>query len=443
MNSPNILLLIAHDLGRHLGCYGVSTVRSPNLNALAADGVKFANAFCVAPQCSPSRAALFTGRYPHQNGVMGLCHSLFAWDLHRDEKHLAAILKGAGYHTALAGVQHETTRPREVGWQQILPMPHGDARPQCDRAADATAAYLREQRGKQEPFYLQVGFFEPHRAPGTPGEFGTMPPDRDKGVFVPPFLVDDEAAQEELAHYQGAIRAMDSAVGKILSALAEDREQNENTVVVFTTDHGIPFPRAKCSVYDPGLQISLLLRWHANGIHAGQTISPTIPNIDILPTLLELAGVPLPTGGPPIMGRSFAPLLTGRPYTPRAELFCGMTYHDYYDPLRAIRTDRWKLIVSFCYNLCLMDPSQEWRPRTITRTPRDPSRVRHDLVELYDLQNDPNETQNLADLPAHAATRTDLLRRLRAFMHETNDPLLKGVPPSPIHQMALDALHNA
>jgi arylsulfatase A-like enzyme len=178
-------------------------------------------------------------------------------------------------------------------------------------------------------------------------------------------------------------------------------------------------------------------------MHAGQTISPMVPNIDVLPTLLELAGIAPPKGGPPIMGRSCAPLLTGRPYTPRTELFCGMTYHDYYDPLRGIRTDRWKLIVSFCYNLCLMDPSQEWRPRTITRTPADPSRVRHDLVELYDLRDDPNETRNLAAEPAQAAVKSDLLRRLRAFMEETNDPLLKGVPPSPIHKMALAALHNA
>jgi arylsulfatase A-like enzyme len=270
-----------------------------------------------------------------------------------------------------------------------------------------------------------------------------MPPDREKGVFMPPFLVDDAAAQDELAQYQGAIRSMDSAVGRILTALAEDRAQNENTIVVFTTDHGIPFPRAKCSVYDPGLEISLLIRWHANGIHAGQTLPSMIPNIDILPSLLDLAGVPLPSGGPPIMGRSFAPLVTGRPYTPRSDLFCGMTYHDYYDPLRAIRTDRWKLIVSFCYNLSFMDPSQEWRPRCITRVPADPSQTRHELVELYDLQADPHETRNLVGDAAHVETKTDLLRRLGAFMHETNDPLLKGVPPSPIHHMALDVIQRA
>src|SRR5579872_1625741 len=162
MAFPNVLIIIAHDLGRHLGCYGVPTVQSPNIDALAADGVKFTNAYCVAPQCSPSRAALFTGRYPHQNGVMGLCHALFAWDLYPEERHLAAILNGAGYLTALAGVQHETTRPKEMGWQEILPVRVVDGRPQCARAADAAAAYLRGRAAKEEPFYLQVGFFEPH-----------------------------------------------------------------------------------------------------------------------------------------------------------------------------------------------------------------------------------------------------------------------------------------
>lgn len=443
MKRPNILLMIAHDLGQHLGCYGVGAVNTPHLDRLAGQGVRFARSFCVAPQCSPSRAALFTGRTPHQNGVMGLTHSHFAWDLHASERHLAGLLKNAGWHTALAGLQHETRRPQDMGWTEITasgPPAPGTSRTGADNVAAQVVDFLDRRKGEHAPFYLQVGFVEPHRAPGTPGDFGNMPPDEERGIYVPPYLVDDEAARDEFRHYQGAIRKLDGAVGEILAALDSDAARQGNTLVIFTTDHGIPFPRAKCSLYDPGLETCLLLRWPAGSVQGGKVFNLLVPHTDILPTLLDVARIAAPND---LVGRSFAPLLRGEPYEPRTEIFGELTFHDYCDPVRCVRTEHWKLIAAFSNAPSFMDPSQQWRPRTTTRVPEHPHMAYHPPIELYDLESDPHETNNLADAPEHAAVRADLLSRLRAWMEETNDPLLKGIPLSPIHRATLAALEGA
>src|SRR5437762_3514749 len=130
----NILQIVCHDLGRFLGCYGVSTVRTPNLDQLAAEGTLFAGAFCTSPGCSPSRAALATGRYPHANGCMGLAHAHFGWELGQDEQHVAGLLRAAGYQTALFGLQHVTFHVERLGFEGVYP----------DRTADQVAANLAQ-----------------------------------------------------------------------------------------------------------------------------------------------------------------------------------------------------------------------------------------------------------------------------------------------------------
>jgi N-sulfoglucosamine sulfohydrolase len=429
MGRPNVVFMICHDLGQHLGCYGVATLHTPHIDRLAAEGVRFTHHFCTAPSCSPSRASIFTGRYPHNNGVMGLCHRDFAWDLHPSERHLAGLLQAAGYRTALIGLQHETRRPQDMGWQDQLP---GGP---CDQVAERAVHWLAQVGRTSQPFYAQIGFFEPHR----PFDYGGAEPDASKGVTIPPWLVDEPSAREEFAAFQGAIRKLDTAVGRILHAL-DELELTENTITVFTTDHGMPFPRAKCSLYDPGLTTAFLIRWPARGWVGGRVCDQLVSNLDNLPTLLEALGLALPPG---VQGRSLVPLLDGRPFAPRQEIFAEMTYHDYFDPRRCIRTATHKLIANFTTAPFFMDPTQSWRPLTITKRPEQPEHAYHPHLELYDLVRDPLEFENLADQPAYAALRQELARRLLEWMEETADPLLAGPPPSPHHEATLAALRAA
>lgn len=429
VRRPNLLFINCHDLGRHLGCYGVPTLDTPALDSLAADGVRFAASFTTAPQCSPSRAALFTGRYPHCNGVMGLVHDYFRWDLLPGEKHLARLLAEAGYRTALAGHQHETRRPREQGWQQILDV--GE-----EEVTAAASGLLAQWTSSSDPFYLQVGYIRPHRL-DTPSGFRSGP-DGARGVTVPPYLLDEPSAREDLAAFQADIAALDREVGRLLQAL-DDLGLRANTWVVFTSDHGIPYPRAKCSLYDPGLETALLFRW-PEGFQPGQVIPHLFSNIDFLPTLCESLGLPIPSS---CQGLSHAPLLRGdASFVPRTELFGEMTYHNYYDPRRCVRTATHKLIVNFSASPSFMDPSQQWRPKTVSLRPADPTREFHEPIELYDLAADPLEWHNRARDPALAEVRRDLEARLRRWMMETADPLLSGPVPSPMHEIALSVLQG-
>ena len=435
---PNILLLHCHDLGQHLHCYGVGGVQSPNLDRLAAEGVLFENHFSTAPQCSPSRSSIFTGRYPHNNGVMGLAHAEFAWELHPNERHLGQILAAAGYATAGAGVIHETHGgPARCGLAAY------DAPAPAKEMADNVIARLQSfAKNPDKPFYLQAGCIEPHRL-GRPDKNadqdflgGRMQPDSSQGVTIPPYLRDTPGTREELAELQGAIRHMDAQMGRVLATVKELGLES-NTLVIFTTDHGIAMPRAKCSLYEPGLRTAFILRYpRRTGWHGGVRHKNLVQNLDCLPTILELAGLTVPAG---VQGQSLAGLMEGRAYKGRAykdrdRIFAEMTYHDYYDPRRSVRTATHKLIVNFSSAPAFMDPSQSWRPRADTVVPANHAMAYHPPFELYDLEKDPWEQKDVATDPAYAATLRDLRASLAGQMQKTQDPILQGAVTSPLHR---------
>ncbi|HEV3309994.1 MAG TPA: sulfatase [Chloroflexota bacterium] len=424
MSSPNIILITCHDIGRHLDCYGVNTVRSPNLDRLADSGVRFNRAFSTSCGCSPSRASIATGRFPHSNGVMGLTHPPFNWDLNPSEIHIARCLGGAGYETHLFGFQHVSPDAARLGFDGL----HCDGMTDCANPGLGCnvrvelETFLQAPRSKR-PLYLELNLEESHR----PYDQGGALPDTTKGVFVPGYLPVATESTREMAALQGAIRQADESIGDILEML--DRAGlAEDAIIVFVADHGIAMPRAKCTLYDAGVGIALLISWANGGIPRGGAQAELVSNIDIMPTLLELIGAPIPES---VQGQSLVPLLLGRAHTSRSEIYTEKTWHSYYDPMRSIRTDRYKLIRNFEPNSAVEVPSDVEQSPIFRRFVERYHAGVHPRLELYDLRQDPDELNNLVDRPKSREILGSLNSQLNHWMESTQDPLLNGFVPSP------------
>lgn len=425
----NIVMIDCHDLGRHLGTYGWQTVPSPNLDALAHRGLRFDNHYCTAPQCSPSRAGIYTGRYAHANGMFGLAHPPFNWRLHNDEIHLARYLQRTGYTTIQIGFQHVTahdeTAVRALGFDDVW------MSDDADTVSERAAAFLSDA---PQPFFLNIGFNEPHR--DSEGLFKQAPPDRSRGVETPPYLPQTPEAEAEFADFQGVIGKMDRGVGRIVEALKASGRL-ANTWIIFTTDHGIAMPRAKCTLYDPGIETALIMYAEPLGLVGGRTINELISNVDLVPTILEMLDIPLLDR---IQGQSFAPLLRGEAYQPREQIFAEKTFHTAYEPQRAIRTQRYKLIWNAEVDIMNV-------PGDIMRSPIYPQMIEQITaerppLELYDLRDDPLEQHNLVDDPQYVNIREELRKSLLNWMQTTDDPILNGPITSPYYRHAVSLLHG-
>ncbi len=416
-DRPNILLITTHDTGRHLGCYGVEQVHSPSIDALAAEGVRMSNYFAAVPICCASRASMMTGRWPQSHGLMDLCFPPFDWAMHGDERHLSHLLRDAGYHTRLFGLQHEV---QDLGWLGFDVLPDGPRRP-CNVVAGEVAAFLRGRQAGDRPFYAQIGFFETH----SPFTWGGAEPDGSKGVFVPPYVVESEPVLRMARELQGSVRKMDTAVGAVLAAL-DDSGLAEDTIVIVTTDHGIEFPRAKWTLYDPGIAIACIVRWPGGGVTGGRVCDRLQSNVDFLPTVLDLVDLSIPGR---VQGRSFARALTGLAEPPpREEVFALFAKRC---QGRCIRTDQFKLIRNFDIDRWYSKPVDITNPADYWV---------HPTLELYDLRSDPLEFHNVANDGAYEGVRRDLAARLYRWLREVDDPILRGPLRTPFYERSLREL---
>lgn len=413
---PNILLITTHDLGTHLGCYGWDpALPTPYLDRLATEGVRFENHFCTAPYCSPSRGSIITGKYPHVNGLMGLVN--LGWDIPDTNRFLPALMKRAGYEAVLFGLQHVAEDPARLGYDHISER----GKYGCRVVAPLVVDHLKRRAHQpQRPFFIEVGFSEVHRPYGDLEQI----PVREEDIRPLPFLKDTPGLRMDMAMFYENIRRMDQAVGRILAAL-ECLGLTENTIVVFTTDHGIAFPRAKATLYDPGIRTTLLMRW-PEGMQGGRSIPALVSNVDLFATLVEIAHGSLPDG---CNGQSFLRVLRGESAEARTAVFAEKnTSPD--DIKRCIRTTRYKYIQNHSQG-----------PQLALPTDIETSATRRDMgddhlslrppVELYDLADDPWEQVNLAGREAYSTVEENMNARLQRILEETQDPVILGTIPRP------------
>ncbi len=418
----NIIIVISHDLGQHMGCYGVPDVRTPNFDDFAAQGLRFENNFCTAPLCSSSRASLWTGCYPHTNGVIALTNRGFQNDElpgPSNERHLAQILADTGYDTHLFGIQHVSYHPERCGFKGI----HVRGLPPCGKVAEEVCKFLTDRKDDKNPLFLQAGFFEPHR-PFLHQDVETLDP---ASLTVLPYLPDIPEARQELAELEASCSSADKAFGRIVKVV-DGCGMTDNTIVIYTVDHGIDFPHAKATLYDPGIETALLMR--IPGVDGGKVYKEMISNVDFAPTILDFLDIEIPEN---IQGRSFKGLITREGYEPREAIFAEKTYYVYYDPMRAIRTEKWKLIANFepaywheLYPHLIINSNYVEIYKALASLHEKRYSPYHPPFELYDLEADPWEGNNLAENSEFKDIRDRLIKQLRQWMQDTGDPLLEG-----------------
>lgn len=412
MNRPNILYLHSHDTGRYVQPYG-HAVSTPNIQRLAEQGVLFRQAFCANPTCSASRAALLTGQCAHSSGMTGLAHRGFSLKDYR--QHIVHTLRDAGYTSTLIGVQHVARDPKVIGYDQIVPVERNTA------AYVAPAAVQWLHSAPTQPFFLDVGFTETHRV------YPEHAPDDDPRYTLPPAPIPDTPeTRADMARFKTSARILDRGIGQVLDAL-QSAGLGENTLVICTTDHGLAFPGMKCNLTDHGIGVMFILRG-PGGFTGGRVVDALVSQVDLFPTLCELLEIERP---PWLQGKSLMPLIRNEVEQIHEAIFAEVNYHAAYEPMRAVRTQRWKYIRRYSDRRtpvlpnCDDSPSKDlwlshgWRERAVASE------------ELYDLVFDPNEACNRAGDPLLAHVLAEMRARLDRWMQETDDPLLHGPVPAP------------
>lgn len=409
---PNILVFMADDAGMDFRTYGNTAIKTPHIDALAAGGLTAHKAFLTSSQCSPTRTSILAGQFAHSIGTEDL-HI----PLRESTKLIPYYLKQKGYHTGLLMKTH-IGKHGEEQFDQILKGSDKEAPKLFSKFLDASAG---------KPFFSWVAFTDPHRPYGDNWNGAPVVHDP-QGVIVPPYFVDDSATRKDLALYYDEIHRMDKNIGAMLADLAQ-RGLRENTLVIFLSDNGMPFPRGKATLYDLGIQTPLIFNWPRK-IPEGTQYQGLISAIDLAPTVLEAAGIEKPQE---MYGESIAGIFEDQQLPGRDYVFAERNWHDTDAHMRCVRSEEYKLIINGYPELPfpiiadfrragtwwdLIRHQKQGNLNPLQQLIFDFPRYK---VELYHVKNDPLESRNLITEEAELEEGYKLLEVLRVWRKETQD----------------------
>ncbi len=461
----NIVLFVADDLGRDLGCYGNTVIQTPNIDRFAKEGTVFTHAFATTASCSASRSVILTGLHNHANAHYGHQHAYHHFSAYDWVKSLPVLLGKGGYRTARVGKYH--VAPEEVfQFDHAFPGNSRDVVTMTDNSREFIAAK------SDQPFFLYICTSDPHRGggkatelPHQPDRFGNLETGTYKGitpikyspndVLVPPFLPDTPACRAELAQYYEAVSRIDQGFGYLLETLKKAGVY-EDTLILLISDHGIAMPGGKTTVYEPGLNSPCIVRGPTasqRGIESNAMVSW----VDLTPTLLDFAGVLDPaTGTVPVdmaslpgkgkgkekkaepyrfHGRSFLSVVDQTKPEGWDRINASHTFHEIqmYYPMRVVRERQYKLIWNIAYPLPYPFASDLWAAATWQaqwKLGKDApygkrtvgQYIQRPKFELYDLRKDPHESQNLAEDPQFQSVLLEMQQKLKRFQQDASDP---------------------
>ncbi len=453
--KPNIVLIVSDDHGTDaLGCYGNPVIKTPALDALAQMGTRFTNAFCTSASCSPSRSVILSGMHNHANGMYGLEHSFHHFSSFEHVKSLPVLLAEKSYRTARVGKFH--VAPEEV-YEFEKVFSSGTAN-QPDSVslgrspvemAEFCKPFINEKSKK--PFFLYFATDDPHRSniylPNGEISFDTYPEPNAFGnqkngvsgvheifynpeeVIVPSFLPDTKECREELAQYYQSVSRLDQGIGKLIEIL-KSADKYENTLIIYISDNGVAFPGAKTTLYEPGIRLPCIVK--APGQKTGFIQDGLISWTDITPTILDYAKANYNKKN--FHGRSFKKLVESENTDGKNEVFASHTLHEVtmYYPMRMVRGEKYKLIYNLAHQLPYpfaldLRQSPTWistKKSTFYGQKTKEQFIFRPQFELYDLENDPDEKENLSENPEYADILKKMKEKIYNFQENTGDPWL-------------------
>jgi arylsulfatase len=409
---PNFVLIMGDDISvDDFGCYGHPHIRTPNIDGLAAGGVRFTNAYLTASQCSPTRCSIITGRYPHNTGAPEL-----HMHLPEGQPLFPLRLKQAGYYTLAAGKWHMGSYPKRAFSYRVSGKgPGGEA---------DWVSCLRE-RPRDKPFFMWFSSYDAHRR-WDPDE--DAKPHEPEDAVIPPYMADFPGTRKDLASYYDEVQRLDRYVGLVVGELKRQGVL-DNTVVMFMADNGRPFPRCKTWLYDSGIKTPLVVHWPKGTAKAGGVSNSLVSAIDIAPTILILAGVPVAAA---MQGVSFAPLLEDTRRQVRSYAFAEHNWHDQAAHERMVRWGNYVYIRNAHPELDNLVAAHWNEPSyrdlfalrgagKLTEAQADVFSSPRPAEALFDVSSDYHQLNNIAGDPKHREALEHLRKRMDEWQKCTGD----------------------